>query len=110
MDDKKRREQDEQSNVNAQATMWNVDKANWDVEEQRLKDRINRINKENQDFLLAQMQEKQSKAAKMNSNEFAFNKALLREVNQKMKTASVKASSQASKGPLSVNGSQMNAY
>ena len=47
VEEKRKREQDDQSNVNAQAAMWNVDKANWDVEEQRLKERINKINKEN---------------------------------------------------------------
>ena len=52
MADKRRREEEERSNIDAQANMWNLDKKNWEVEESRLKARIDKINKENQDFLL----------------------------------------------------------
>ena len=93
MAEKKQREDEERSNIDAQANMWNMDKKNWEVEESRLKARIDKINKENQDFLLKQMADKQTKKAKMNPNEFAFNKQLLRDINQKMKTNSVLAAS-----------------
>lgn len=52
MAEKKRREDEDRSNIDAQANMWNLDKQNWEVEESRLKARIDKINKENQDFLL----------------------------------------------------------
>ena len=85
---KRGREADEQENLNAQAKMWELDKENWQKEESRLKTRIEAINRENQDFLLQQMGGKTAKNAKMNGNEFAFNKDLLRQINQKLKTQS----------------------
>ena len=68
--------------------MWELDKENWQKEESRLKTRIDAINRENQDLLLQQMGGKTAKNAKMNGNEFAFNKGLLRQINQKLKTQS----------------------
>lgn len=68
--------------------MWQVDKKNYEEEENRLKEKINKINKDNADFLMQQMAAKHSKTTKMNMNEFALNRPLLREVNQKLKTFS----------------------
>ena len=76
---------DEKSNIDQQAKMWQTDKQNYEVEEQRLKDRINKINKDNQDFLLQQMAKKNKGSSKMHPNDFALNKPLLREINQKLK-------------------------
>lgn len=73
--------------------MWELDKENWQKEESRLKSRIEEINKENQDFLLQQMNGKAAKNAKMTGTEFAFNKDLLRQINQKLKTQSQLAKS-----------------
>lgn len=52
MEEKRKRECDDKANIDQQATMWQVDKQNYDDEEQRLRERINRINKDNADFLI----------------------------------------------------------
>lgn len=65
--------------------MWDLDKQNYDMEEKRLKERINKINSDNQQFLLKQMALKNNKGVKMNKAEFAINKPLLREANEKLK-------------------------
>ena len=74
VEEKKKRENDEKSNIDQQAQIWNLDKQNWDAEENRLKSRISQINNDNQNYLLKQMAEKQAKQAKMTYNEFQFNK------------------------------------
>lgn len=71
--------------------MWNVDKRNFEEEEKRLKDRIDRINKDNANFLIKQMEQKHREFAKMNRNEFAINKALLKEANSKFKDMSTQS-------------------
>ena len=58
VEEKKKRENDEKSNIDQQAGIWNVDKRNWDAEESRLKGRINQINLDNQNYQLKQMAEK----------------------------------------------------
>ena len=58
MEEKQKRENDEKFNIDVQAKMWQTDKENWEEEERRLKNRINRINRENQDYLVQQMMEK----------------------------------------------------
>ena len=65
--------------------MWNLDKQNYDEEEKRLKERISKINSDNADFLMRQMAQKKAQAQKMNPHEYALNRPLLREVNQKLK-------------------------
>lgn len=50
--DKNQREKDDRDNINQQAQMWHLDKQNWDDEEKRLRDRINGINRSNQDYLI----------------------------------------------------------
>lgn len=65
--------------------MWDIDKKNYEQEEKRLRDRINKINKDNADFLLKQMAEKTGGFKKMNQAEYAINKPILREANQKFK-------------------------
>lgn len=66
--------------------MWDVDKQNYELEEKRLRDRINQINADNASFLKKQMATKESKApTKMNKAEFALNKPLLKEANQKLR-------------------------
>jgi hypothetical protein len=49
--EKKAREQNDKENINQQAEMWSLDKQNWDLEEKRLKERINKINADNAAFL-----------------------------------------------------------
>jgi hypothetical protein len=47
-------------------------------------DKINKINKENADFLKKQMEDKNAKTRpKMNKQEFLLNKPLLKEINNK---------------------------
>ena len=58
VEEKKKREHDEKSNIDQQAQIWNVDKQNWEAEESRLKNRITQINRDNQNYLLKQMAEK----------------------------------------------------
>lgn len=52
VEEKKKRENDEKSNIDQQASIWNVDKQNWDAENGRLKNRITQINHDNQNYLL----------------------------------------------------------
>jgi len=66
MDEKKHRENLEKALNDEQATMWKQDQRNYTEEERRLNDKINKINKENADFLKRQMDDKHGKGAKMN--------------------------------------------
>jgi len=88
MDEKKRREGMEKALNDEQATMWNHDFKNYSEEERRLHDKINKINKDNQEFIRKQMDEKTSKVVKtkMNKQEFLLNKPLLKEINEKKRT------------------------
>ena len=83
--EKQQRENDEKSNLDMQAKMWETDKQNWEEEERRLKARIGKINRENQEYLLKQMAVKEQQNKKMNPQEFALNRPLLREINSKLK-------------------------
>ena len=84
MEEKKHREHLEKALNDEQATMWRQDHRNYTEEERRLNDKINKINKENADFLKKQMEDKNAKhRAKMNKQEFLLNKPLLKEINDK---------------------------
>ena len=85
MQEKKERERQDKANIDQQAVMWDLDKKNYDEEERRLKQRIGKINSDNQSYLLNQMGNKNKRSAKMHEVEFQINKPLLREVNQKLK-------------------------
>lgn len=76
--------------------MWQLDKQNYDEEEKRLKERINKINKDNSEYLMKQMADKKRASGKMDKLEMAINKPLLREVNQKFKGVSQYEGSQKS--------------
>ena len=52
MEEKKHREQMEKALNDEQAVMWKQDLDNYEAEEQRLNDKIKRINKENANFLM----------------------------------------------------------
>ena len=52
VEEKRKREDEEKSNLNQQASIWNVDKKNWEDEEGRLRSRIKGINTDNQQYLL----------------------------------------------------------
>jgi hypothetical protein len=69
--------------------MWAIDKQNYQLEEQRLKEKIDKIKMDNQAYLLKQMELKNQKSSKMNKAEFALNKPLLKEANQKLKGLSM---------------------
>ena len=96
MEEKEKREKDEKSNIDMQAKMWETDADNWKEEEKRLKDRITRINRDNQAYLMKQMMEKegQEKANRgyMHNQDFLMNKPLLREINSKLKASTYAAS------------------
>lgn len=51
MDEKKHRENLEKELNDEQAVMWKQDHRNYNEEERRLNDKVNKINKENADFL-----------------------------------------------------------
>lgn len=89
--EKRDRELNDKENINQQAQMWHLDKQNYEEEEKRLRDRIGRINKDNADFLVKQMEAKSKQFKKMNRNEFAINKPLLKEANNKFKDISVQS-------------------
>ena len=101
MEEKKKRENDEKSNIDVQARMWATDKKNWEEEERRLKSRINNINRDNQDYLLKQMAEKavveKENRGFMNAQDFAMNKPLLREINTKLKVSNYAPSETSAK-------------
>jgi len=95
MEDKKRREDMEKMLNDEQAKMWKQDQVNYKEEESRLNGKINKINKENADFLKRQMDDKQMKErAKMNKQEFLLNKPLLKEINQKRRVTNYDGSQQ----------------
>ena len=85
MEDKRRREVSEKQLNDEQAAMWQVDFKNYSEEERRLHDKVSKINRDNQDFLRQQMQNKHAASKKMNKQEFLLNKPLLREINEKKK-------------------------
>jgi len=53
---------------------------NYEAEENRLNDKIKRINLENADFLTHQAENKHKKGKKMERHEFLMNKPLLKEI------------------------------
>ena len=87
MDEKRAREAADKALNDEQATIWKKDKENYELEEQRLQGKIAQINRDNQSFLQNQMASRQEKnnTRKMDKTEFAYNKGLLREINQKKK-------------------------
>ena len=89
MEDKRNRELAEKALNDEQANMWHKDFKNYSEEERRLHEKINKINKDNQDYLKKQMEDKQIKIgkAKMNKQEFLLNKPLLKEINEKLRTS-----------------------
>ena len=87
MQEKQLREQVEKAENDEQAVIWRTDKDNYELEEKRLASKIQGINKENQEFLRRQMEEKaqKSRLRRMNKQEFNYNKHLLKEINDKRK-------------------------
>lgn len=83
MAEKRDREAAEKAHNDEQAYIWKRDKANYEEEERRLKNKIASIATENSDFLKKQMNEKASRqqAKRMNREEFMINKPLLKEIN-----------------------------
>ena len=66
--------------------MWRTDKENYEEEERRVKERINKINRDNQQFLFLQMNKKEKKESRlMGSQEKEINKALLKQANDMLK-------------------------
>ena len=86
MNAKKERENDERRNIDEQAMMWRTDKENYEEEERRVKERINKINRDNQQFLFLQMNQKEKKETRlMGAQEKEINKALLKQANDMLK-------------------------
>ncbi len=66
--------------------MWRTDKENYEEEERRVKERINKINRDNQQFLFLQMNQKDKKEARlMAAQEKEINKGLLKQANDMLK-------------------------
>lgn len=59
MEEKKHRENLEKALNDEQANMWDQDLKNYTEEERRLIEKINKINKDNAEFLKKQMEDKQ---------------------------------------------------
>ena len=97
MQEKQLRERQEKALNDEQAVIWATDKQNYELEEQRLARKINDINRENQTFLQRQMADKASRqnARRMNKEEFAYNKHLLKEINDKRKASNYESQSRA---------------
>ena len=97
MQEKQLREQMEKAENDEQAKIWKTDKNNYELEENRLASKIAAINKDNQEFLRCQMNEKanRGKMRRMNKEEFNYNKNLLREINDKRKASNYDGSSRA---------------
>ena len=74
MQEKQLREQVEKAENDEQAVIWRTDKDNYELEEKRLASKIQGINKENQEFLRRQMEEKaqKSRLRRMNKQEFNY--------------------------------------
>lgn len=88
MEEKKSRENQEKALNDEQAVMWKRDYQNYSEEERRLQEKINKINKDNADFLKKQVEDKHSKTkTKMNKQEFLLNKPLLKEINEKKRAS-----------------------
>ena len=49
--EKAARERADKENISQQAKMWNLDKQNWELEEKRLKEKMNKIQMDNAAFL-----------------------------------------------------------
>ena len=90
VEEKRKREEAFKANTDEQAKIWARDKQIYDAEEERLQQKIKQINAENAAFLQKQVEERESKLnqKKMNRQEFALNKPLLREIQMKRKGAS----------------------
>lgn len=87
--EKREREVVEKKFNDEQADMWKKDLDNYTLEERTLTDKIKKLNKDNADFLMMQMNEKnKGKGAKMNTNEHQLNRQLLKEINEKRKVFS----------------------
>ena len=97
MQEKAQREAAEKALNDEQAVIWRTDKSNYELEEGRLASKIAGINKDNQNFLRRQMEEKASRSnqRRMNKEEFAYNKHLLREINDKRKASNYESHSRA---------------
>jgi hypothetical protein len=50
--EKASREKNDKENIDQQAKMWELDKKNHEEEEKRLKEKINKINKDNSHYLM----------------------------------------------------------
>ena len=100
MAEKHHREAAEKALNDEQAIIWKTDKGNYELEEKRLASKINTINRDNQAFLQRQMQEKASRSnqRRMNREEFAYNKHLLKEINDKRKASNYESQSRADAG------------
>ena len=86
--------------------MWQHDFKNYSEEERRLHDKINKINRDNQEFLRKQMEEKSGKQvkAKMNKQEFLLNKPLLKEINEKKRATHYGGSAMGEISPSKMDG------
>lgn len=66
--------------------MWQKDRDIWAEEEKRIKQKISQINKDTQNFLKLQEEEKKkSKSKKMVQTEKQLNRGLMREIKQKQR-------------------------
>ena len=77
---------EDKKDLNQQAEMWKKDRDVWAQEDARLREKISKINKDTMTFLKKQVAEKEQKKSKrMDVQERALNKALMKEIKSKKK-------------------------
>ena len=77
---------EDKKDLNQQADMWKKDRDVWAQEDARLREKISKINKDTMTFLKKQVAEKEQKKSKrMDVQERALNKALMKEIKSKKK-------------------------
>lgn len=79
--------------------MWTKERNLWEEEDQRIQAKIKEINRETQNYLKQQVEQKKGKNKKMDSREVQMNKAIMREI--KAKKAEMKEMEQAMQKPQS---------
>lgn len=80
------RAKEEKKHFNEQANMWQKERDLYAEEEKRLKAKIDQINKDNQQFLKLQEEQKAlGQSKKMGKTEKLLNKGLMKEIKQKQR-------------------------
>lgn len=87
MEERRKRDIEEAERNAEQAKIWEKDRQNYMTEEERIKEKVKKLNHDTADFLRSQMSEQRTRHifGKMNRTEFLYNKHVLRNVNEKLR-------------------------